>query len=123
MVHCVYVHLFFCAPLLYTGVYVNSCLFTSPVYQSCVLQQMYTCSGVHYRQIHTEFTSTPRCVVQPWVWSQSLFLRETPTPGTYSENYEENFACTLFMVGLCNRADHYIFILFLSFFFLSFFLA
>jgi len=27
----------------------------------------------------------------------------------------------LFMLALCNRADHYIFILFLSFFLLSFF--
>ena len=36
----------------------------------------------------------------------------------YSSTLEQR---KLVMVALCNRADHYIFILFLSFFFLSFF--
>jgi len=39
----------------------------------------------------------------------------------WHKKYEVFVLLLIFMVALCNRADHYIFVLFLSFFFLFFF--
>jgi len=40
-----------------------------------------------------------------------------------NDQEQTTLVAVIFMVALCNRADHYIFILFLSSFFLSFFSA